>query len=117
MFTCRTVVAVGKARDPSTRAHPKAVLLVPQAEATAETYTSTEGVQRLLEGMGRLPCALLAFAHPCIRFASLEAAKLSLSEGLIASPLAAVIQSVRISSLSVIFRLKVDLLVAILVLS
>ena len=87
-------MAADKAKDPSSGAHPKAVLLVPQLEATAETYNTPDGVQCLLEGMGRIPCALLAFTHPGIRFTSLEVAKSSLSDGLIASPLASAVRSV-----------------------
>lgn len=93
MFACRLVVA-DKARDPTSGGihHPKAVFLVPQADA--EDYIPTEAAQRLLESMGRLTCALLAFPHPALRFASLEVAKSSLSDGLVVSPLAATVRNV-----------------------
>ncbi|VDK40427.1 unnamed protein product [Taenia asiatica] len=97
MFVCRLVVA-DKARDSTSTAnhHPKAVFLVPQADA--EDYVPVEAAQRLLESMGRLTCALLAFPHPALRFASLEVAKSSLSDGLVVSPLAATVRNLPIYS-------------------
>ncbi|KAL5108703.1 eEF1A lysine and N-terminal methyltransferase [Taenia crassiceps] len=97
MFVCRLVVA-DKARDSTSceKYHPKAVFLVPQADA--EDYVPAEAAQRLLESMGRITCALLAFPHPALRFASLKVAKSSLSDGLVVSPLAATVRNLPIYS-------------------
>ncbi|KAH9284764.1 hypothetical protein ECG_02724 [Echinococcus granulosus] len=97
MFACRLVVT-DKAGDSTSGAnhHPKAVFLVPQADA--EDYAPAEAAQRLLESMGCLTCALLAFPHPTLRFASLEVAKSSLSDGLVASPLATTVRNLPIYS-------------------
>ncbi|VDM35440.1 unnamed protein product [Hydatigera taeniaeformis] len=93
IFVCRIAFADSVTGPTSgMKHHPKAVFLVPQVDA--EAYVPPEAAQPLLESMGHLKCALLAFPHPALRFISLEAAKASLSDGLVASPLAAAVRNI-----------------------